>query len=131
MMRTNNIDTVRDIYAALARQDFSAVTNVTDPDVKIVQTDALPWGGEFHGAVGLKEFLSHLLHHVRSTVEVRECFESGSQVVVVGNTVGETRTTGKPFQVRAVHVWTLRAGKVLRFEPHIDTPEMLRALGAG
>lgn len=130
-MTTNNTNVVRGIYAALARQDFAALVNVTDPDVVISQTDALPWGGEFHGAAGLKEFLGHLLHHVRSTVEVRECFESGSQVVAVGDTVGETRTTGKPFHVRVVHVWTLRAGKVTRFEPHVDTPEMLRALGAG
>ena len=131
MNTTNNIDIVRGIYAALAGQDFAALVNVADPDVVISQTDALPWGGEFHGRTGLQEFLAHLLHHVSSTVEVHSSFVSGSQVVVVGDTIGETRMTGTPFKARVVHIWSLRAGKVIRFEPHIDTSEMLRALGAG
>lgn len=127
-MTTNGIDTVLGIYDALARQDLATLLAVTDPDVTITQTDALPWGGEYRGAAGLKEFLARLLQHVRSAVEVRECFAAGSQVVVVGRTAGEVRATGASFDVRVVHVWTLHGGKVTRFEPFLDTPIMLRAL---
>lgn len=127
-MQTNT-DTVLGIYEALARQDFAATLQVTDPEVTVSQTDALPWGGEFQGFKGLKTFMSHLLQHVQSTVEPRETFEAGDQVVVVGYTVGKTVTNETPFCVRAVHVWTLREGRVVRFEPYIDTPAMRRVLG--
>lgn len=36
--------------------------------------------------------------------------------------------TKKPFDLTAVHVWTFRNGKAVRFEIYIDTPQVLAAL---
>jgi len=49
-------------------------------------------------------------------------------VVAVAYTRGIARATGKEFEVPAVHVWTLKNGKVLRFDAYIDNPRMIAAL---
>ena len=37
---------------------------------------------------------------------------------------------GAPFDVQEMHLLTVRDGRVVRFEAHIDTPAMLEALQA-
>jgi hypothetical protein len=41
------------------------------------------------------------------------------------------RATGKEFKVPAVHVWTSKSGKTLRFEAYIANLTMRKALGVG
>jgi uncharacterized protein len=38
------------------------------------------------------------------------------------------RKSGRFFDVRAVHVWTVIGGSIRRFEAYIDTPAMLATL---
>jgi len=44
-------------------------------------------------------------------------------------TRGRALATGKRFDVPETHVWTIRDGKVTRFESYIDTKMMREALG--
>ena len=64
----------------------------------------------------MMSFASVLLEHVDSRVEVDEFVWEGEQVVAVGHASGRVKASGQEFRVRAVHVWTLRDGKVGRFE---------------
>jgi ketosteroid isomerase-like protein len=54
--------------------------------------------------------------------------EAGDQIVQIGRTRGQARATGRTFDVPEVHVWTMRHGKVVRFEAYVDHPAMLAAL---
>ena len=76
------------------------------------------------------DFFQKLLTHIDSKVTLEEIFEAGSRVVVIGQTAGRVLKSGAPFDVRFVHIWTIEDGKVMRFEPHINTPQMLESLGA-
>jgi len=49
-------------------------------------------------------------------------------VVAVGRTRGIARATGQPFDVAAVHLWTLRDGKIAAVRAFVDHPTMLAAL---
>jgi ketosteroid isomerase-like protein len=73
-------------------------------------------------------FAGKLLENLDSQVEMEEFVEAGERVVAIGHTRGRVRANQKEFDVRAVHVWMLKDGKVLRFEAYIDTPKMLEAL---
>lgn len=75
-------------------------------------------------------FASKLLENLDSQVEMEELVEAGDRVVAIGHTRGRVRANQREFDVRAIHVWTLRDGKVIRFEAYIDTPKMLEALEA-
>ncbi len=127
-MTTEHEELVRNIYDAYARRDLAAALSRFSPEVEFVQTDLLPWGGSYRGIVGAQASLGKLLAHVDSRVEVEEMFSAGDQVVAIARTRGTARASGAAFDLRAVHVWTVVEGSVLRFEAYIDTPAMLSAL---
>jgi len=56
--------------------------------------------------------------------------DAGDEVVAVGRTRGIARTTGYPFDAAAVHVWTVRDGKIAAFRAFVNHPTMLAALDA-
>jgi ketosteroid isomerase-like protein len=121
---------VRAVYDAYARRDVEAVFAGLSAEVVLLQSDALPWGGRYDGLAGARRFLRLLAEHVDSQVEVQQVVPAGDRVVVVGRTRGTVRATGTPFDVPAVHVWSVRHGEVARVETYVDTPAMLAALAA-
>ena len=125
-----NVETVRRFNDALAATDLETILAITDPGIEVVQTDALPWGGEFHGHDGLGDFFGKLTGTIASRVTIDEMFSAGDQVVQIGRTAGTVKATGAEFDIREVHVLTVRAGKIVRFAATIDTPGMLAALAA-
>ncbi|HKO96028.1 MAG TPA: nuclear transport factor 2 family protein [Pyrinomonadaceae bacterium] len=127
-MSTANEELVRNIYEAYARRDLDAALSRFSPEIEFVQTDLLPWGGSFKGISGAQESLSKLLAHIDSRVEVDEMISAGDQVVVIGRTRGTVRANDAPFDLRAVHVWTVIDDRIRRFEAYIDTPAMLSVL---
>lgn len=123
------VELVRSLYSAFEAGDQAAVMAALDPEVEFVQTEELPWGGYYKGAPeGIQSFLSKLMSAVDSRVEIQKTWEAGGAVVVVGRSVGTVKASGKPFDVDLVHIWTIRDGKIVRFNPYIDTPAMLEAL---
>ena len=75
------------------------------------------------------EFLGRITAHVDSVVDVEEIVEAGDHVVAIGRSRGTVNASGRPFDVRAVHVWQLRDGKPLSLDVYLDTPD--HAEGAG
>jgi uncharacterized protein len=127
-MNGKNLETVSKIYEALNKKDLPFMLSAVDPQITVSQTDELPWGGNYQGVEGLKNFLAKLLQHTDSKVTVDEYFEAGNQVVAIGRSAGEVRGGQTKFDVRVVHIWTINEGKIIRFEPYIDTPAMLKVL---
>jgi uncharacterized protein len=124
-----NVELVRRLYEAMATADLDTILSIVDPDVVITQTPELPWGGEYHGHAGLAEFAGKLTDTITSVVTHQAVFAAGDRVVQVGRTAGTVNATGTEFDIDEVHVHTIRAGKIVRFEAHIDTPSMLAVLG--
>lgn len=65
---------------------------------------------------------------VDSGVDLERFLDAGDQVVQIGRTRGQARATDKTFDVLEMHVWTVRHGRVVRFEAYVDNPAMLAAL---
>lgn len=125
---TDPIELVQGVYRALADRDIAACLAALDPAVVIRQAEALPWGGTHEGAASVPEFLGTLYGHIDSQVTIDRMFLAGEVVVALGVSGGTVRATGKPFRCDVVHLWTVRAGKVARFEVYLDTPAMLATL---
>jgi uncharacterized protein len=125
---TSNLDVVRGAYKAFERGDLPAVFATLAPDVEVYQSSEVPWGGLYRGHVQVQEFFIRLAAAVDSKVGVERFVEAGDQIVQIGRTRGQARATGKTFDVPEVHVWTMRHGKVARFEAYVDHPAMLAAL---
>jgi ketosteroid isomerase-like protein len=126
-----NVEIIEAVYAAMKDGDVEAVLARCAPDVTITQTDELPWGGHFVGRDGVLDFATKLVSTITSQVEHEALFEAGDRVVQRGRTRGTVNATGVEFDVAEVHIWTVRDGKAVAAEFHIDTPAMLAALGEG
>jgi ketosteroid isomerase-like protein len=124
------LEVVREIYDAFARRDGGAILRRLHADVEFHQTDLLPWGGCFRGHDGVHEFFDRLRNAIDSAVTVERFIDAGDHVAVTGRTRGRTRSGGTTFDVAIVHVWTVRDGRISRFEAYIETPPMLAALAA-
>jgi ketosteroid isomerase-like protein len=127
-MPLSNLEVVKGIYAAYARRDFAAFFALLDPEVEIRQTRQLPWGGEYRGHDQARELFRKVAELTQTTPEPEEYVESGETVVAIGRLRGEAKLTGKPIDVRIVHAWTLRDGKVVRYDAYMDAPAMNAAL---
>lgn len=123
-------DVIRQVYSALSRGDRDALAALTDPEVVITQTEALPYGGRFVGREGLRAFVTGVFTALDSSVEVSSIFEAGEKVVQVGRTRGTARGTGERFDSPEVHIWGVRDGRVISLEAYVDTDAVLAALNA-
>lgn len=129
-MPADGLPVVRDVYAAFVRRDLPAVLAALTPDVLIRQASSLPWGGEYRGHEGARQFFARLLAAIDSAVSVDHIFAAGDHAVALGRTRGTVRATGAAFDVPVAHVRHVPDGRIARFEPYIDTPAMLAALAA-
>lgn len=127
-MSQDPIALVRQGYEAYARRDYPAVFALLSPDIEIVQTSLLPWGGCYRGPAEAGDFFRQLNEHIESLVEPQEFVSAGGQVAVLGRITGRVRANEIEFDLRIVHIWTVRDDRLARFEAYINTPEMLRAL---
>jgi uncharacterized protein len=129
-LNPRDFDTVRSIYDAFARQDMETVQAALAADVVIDQPEALPWGGRYQGPDGFHAFLGAMLSRVQPTLEVGELLESGEHIVQVGRSRGRVRANDHDYEIREVHVWGFRDGKVASFTVHLDTATLTAALRA-
>jgi len=130
---SNAIDTppariVETLYEGFRRRDLSAIFGLLSPDVEIVQSDKLPWGGSYHGHEGARRFFGQLGARINSTLAIERLIDSGDQVAAVGWTEGTVNATGAVYRVPIVHWWQIRDGRVTRAQFFIDHPTMLKAL---
>jgi hypothetical protein len=123
-----NLDLVRRVYDAYAKKDPEAILAPLHDDFEFRQSELVPWGGSYRGREGFVEFLGKITAHVDSVVEIEEIVEAGDHVVVIGRSRGTVKATGRPFDVRAVHVWKLHVGRPLSLDVYLDTPAMAEAL---
>ena len=127
-MSKKSVEIIAELYEALARRDLPAIMDLIDPEIIVSQTGQLPWGGEYHGFEGVQQFFTELYRSIESQLAVEEFVDAGDKVIVIGSTRGRVRATGAQFNIRAVHIWRVKGGRGIRFEPSVDTPKMLEAL---
>ena len=121
---------VQQVYAAFEAGDLARIAALFATDGTISQSPGVPWGGVHVGHAGLAHFLTTLTGSIESRPVSDQLIADGDgHVVQVGRTRGTVRATGAAFDVPEVHVWTVRDGRVQRFEVYLDTAAMRRALG--
>lgn len=129
MLMERDLEKIEELYRAQQKRDIRTILMLMSPDVEIIQSAELPWGGNYLGHDGVKKFLTKLSEHIDSQVHVERLIDAGDKIAVTGRTVGKARKTNLEFDVPIIHVWTFNEGQVIRCEPYIDNATMLAALG--
>lgn len=121
------IDVVSAVCDAYARRDLAGIAALYHPECELVQTDELPWGGVYRGHLGLQQFFERLTASINTQIVGETLFEAGDAVVSIGRTKGVALSTGRAFDLPAVHIYTVQDGTIRRYEAYVDTPGMRRA----
>jgi ketosteroid isomerase-like protein len=134
MAEQDNVQVVKDAYAAFGRGDIPAVVNACAPEVEwiIPGGPGIPVAGTFHGREGVAKFF-HALgeNQTARQFEPREFIAQGDKVVVLGHYQWLIERTGKPYECDWVHVFTIRDGGVVRFQEYSDTATEAEAYRGG
>lgn len=131
--RTNNVDIVRQTYAAVSRGDIPAVLNLLAEDVDwtLQGPTMIPFAGTHHGRDGVAEFFTLVGETIDfEQFEPRDFVAHGDTVVVLGYERNHIKPTGRTFVQEWAHVYTIRDGRIARFRAFEDTAAYVAALDA-
>ncbi|MDE1178616.1 MAG: nuclear transport factor 2 family protein [Edaphobacter sp.] len=130
-MSTGNVELVKSVYTAMKAGNILSLFTKLSPDIRVWQTDELPWGGTYVGLMQAKTFFGKVSAHLTPEVTLERFIDSGDYVIGIGRTQGTTKDTGKPFDVPLLHLWEVRGGKVIGLQVFLENAPMLAALTAG
>ena len=122
---TQNTKVVQDAYAAFARGDMQALLGCFADDIvwnAVYGTGPhVPTSGERRGKAAVAEFFKQVAANVNfSAFEPKEFVAEGDKVVALGHYTATT-PVGKSFDADFAMVFTLRNGKVVRFQEFSDS----------
>lgn len=131
MSEQENVQIVKEAYAAFTRGDIPAILNALTDDVVWFlpgPTDIVPVAGERRGREQVGQFFSTLDENQEALqFEPQEFIAQGEKVVVLGHYRWRIKPTGRVFASEWVHVFTLRDGKVVGFHEYYDTAAIVEA----
>jgi ketosteroid isomerase-like protein len=133
MGESDNVGVVQAAYAAFGRGDIGAVVDLTAEDVewegvRSPLTEGLPFGGLHRGKDGVRRFFAALGENVEfQSFRPKDFIAQGDRVVALGDYEARARKTGRGYRADWAMVFTLRGGKVTRFQEYTDTAAVLAA----
>jgi uncharacterized protein len=123
-----NIQTVKDFFAAMGRDDREALLALAAEDIEwIIPGKDWPLAGTRHGHAGLADLLETASKSVETSTEPREFVAQGDRVLVIGFAKGKIKATNKTFVDDWIFAITVRDGRVTNIREYIDTQALARA----
>ncbi len=123
MTEEENIETIREMYAAFGRADAPFILTKLTDDVKWVSHfDAIvPWSGDFSGKDHVNGFFEAIFQSVDvEGFDPQEWFAKADTVVSLGEFACRVHATGKRARTRWVFLWKFRGEKVCSYEQFHD-----------
>ena len=129
MSTEENVQIVKDFFAAIGRSDRQAVQALSAEDIEwIIPGKDWPLAGTHRGHAGLADVLQKASKEVEMTYpEPPEFVAQGDRVMVVGVATGKIKATNKPFKDHWVFAITVRDGRLTSIREYIDTQALARA----
>ncbi len=126
----NNLEIIKNLYQAFGEGDLDQVFSLLDPQVKWIESDSIPYGGEFIGieAVNLGVFQKIAAEWSNFQANVEQFIDAGDKIITLGYDSGTYNATGKSMLAETASIWTLKNGKVISFVQYIDTVKVMAAV---
>ncbi|GAA1408196.1 nuclear transport factor 2 family protein [Kitasatospora putterlickiae] len=123
-------DVVRRQYLASARGDLGALRATLADDVEWTEMAGFPLAGTYRTPKGVTGGVMERLaaEWEEWTVHDDRYVVAGEDVVVLGRYTAVHKVTGRPLAVRLVHHFTVRGGRIVRFEQFTDTALVREAM---
>ena len=135
MQEAQNIQVVKDTYAAFGRGDVQGILDRLDDGIVWEGVYGagphVPTSGERRGKAQVAEFFKQVAQNVNlSRFEPKEFIATGDKVVALGHYTATT-PIGKNFDSDFAMVFTLRNGKVTEFQEFTDSAAVNAAYAIG
>jgi ketosteroid isomerase-like protein len=128
-MSQQNVEIVRSFYEAFGREEVPV--DVIDREIEYVNPVGAVEVGTRHGVPAFREAVEKVFEGwERWDMEPEQLIAVGSQVAVVVRYRARGRTSGVELEGRESALFTLREGKVVRYEWFHEPADALRAAGS-
>jgi ketosteroid isomerase-like protein len=125
-----NVELVQGVYEAFARGDVDAVFAAMQPDIEWDESPGMPYGGVYRGRDAIVESVfAPILADVQGFTAVPDEILPLDDARVIPRGKHGGTGAGGPLDARFVHIWTITAGKVSRYEQLADTRSFCDAVG--
>lgn len=128
---SNNLQTVRDMYAAFSSGDIAFVLSCLDENV-VWESEgpaSLSFSGIRRGVAAATGFFEAIGNdHDNIKLDMPVIFGDGDYVAAFGRYSVTMKATGKPVDTPLAHFWTFNNGKVTRYVNYSNTAGYLEAL---
>lgn len=123
-----NVQTVKDFFAAMGRADKQGLLKLVADDVEwIIPGKEWALAGTHRGHSGLESLLQKASELEISHPTAPEYVAQGDRVMVIGFAKGKVKATNKTFEDNWVFDITLRNGKLTNIREYIDTQALAQA----
>ena len=118
-----NKEIIENGYARFAAGDAPGALADMAEDIRWSQADGFPVAGTHVGPQAVLEGVFMRLGEIGDDFAVKpeQFLADGDKVVALGNYTWKHKNSGEPAAVKMVHVWTLKGGKAVSFQQHVDT----------
>ena len=125
----NNVQTVKNFFAAIGRGDREGLLALVAEDIEwIIPGEDWPLAGTHRGHAELADVLQKASEEIETTYPTPpEFVAQRDRVLVVGVATGIVRATKKAFKDDWVFDITVRNGKLTKIREYIDTQALARA----
>ena len=123
MSEQQNVETVKEMYAAFGRGDIDAIVAKCTNDVEwITHLDPIvPWSGDHSGKDFVPAFFGAIFGSVDVTAfEPQEFVAQGDTVISIGSFSCHARANDKDATSRWIFIWKFRDGMVSSYEQFHD-----------
>jgi ketosteroid isomerase-like protein len=134
MNEQENVQVVRQMFAAFDRRDLSGALNTLAGDVywqspvTRAESKETSWSKPRHSREEVALFFKELFEKVQpERLEPLDFTAQGDRVIVEGKNRGTVRSTGRPYEHDWVMVFTLREGKIKKLLHYYDTADIMAA----
>jgi ketosteroid isomerase-like protein len=120
-----NVEIVRSAYEAFNRRDMSAMLDRIHPDVELRTTVETHYGhtGVADWIARADEVFDALVMTVEQTIDLDD------RVVASVRERAGGKGSGIEIDQHFTHIWTLQAGRVVKFQAYTDRSVALKAVG--
>lgn len=128
MSTQDNVQIVKDFFAAIGRADKQALQALCVEDIEwIIPGEDWPLAGTHLGHAGLADLLEKSSEMEISSPAPLEFVAQGDRVLAVGFATGKVKATNGTFEDNFVFAFTVRHGKVTNIREYVDTQALARA----
>lgn len=126
----NNVELLKQGYQNFAEGNIEAVLALFHPEIEWRESSGYPFisgEGPFIGpeAIAQNAFAPIPEYYESFQIDIQGLFGSGDKVVMAGHYTGVWKATGKEFKANAIHIWTMKDGKVTHFFEAADTATII------